>query len=533
MSRHPLRSLARRGLALVCVTGAVGVAHAASLGGISEGTLDAWSYPAEIVVEDTTPPTITASISPAANLFGWHNSAATVTFACDDDSSGIASCTGPVTLGTEGSGQVVIGDAVDNAGNTASTSVTLDVDLTGPAVEIVGVTDGDVVAVGPAVSCDASDALSGLAGPCVVTVAPGSGGSVVVTATATDRADNVTIETAEYRVLTICGVGPPNVPCVVPYGTVFDGDLDWNADVLVLGEVTKKIDVVDGSVTVGATGIVGKDIEQTGAGGVTVVAGGFVDGKIEESGAGSILVDGVVTKDVEEEDDGDVVVGPTAHIDGKVKEAGPGSVSVHGQVDDDVDEDDDGDVIVGPTAHIDGKVKEAGPGSVSVHGQVDDDVEEKDDGDLVVGPTAHIDGTVKESGPGSVTIGGSVTKDVTEDDDGDLTIASTATVTAKAKESGPGSVVVGGTVTETVEEKGPGNLDVLAGSSIGDDAVEADAGNLTAFGPSSIGDELEESGGGDMTINAFVVAARADSTGGGSCTISPAATVPMRSGACS
>lgn len=495
MSRHPLRSLARRGLALVCVTGAVGVAHAASIGGISEGTLDAWSYPAEIVVEDTTPPTITASISPAANLFGWHNSAATVTFACDDDSSGIASCTGPVTLGTEGSGQVVIGDAVDNAGNTASTSVTLDVDLTGPAVEIVGVTDGDVVAVGPAVSCDASDALSGLAGPCVVTVAPGSGGSVVVTATATDRADNVTIETAEYRVLTICGVGPPNVPCVVPYGTVFDGDLDWNADVLVLGEVTKKIDVVDGSVTVGATGIVGKDIEQTGAGGVTVVAGGFVDGKIEESGAGSILVDGVVTKDVEEEDDGDVVVGPTAHIDGKVKEAGPGSVSVHGQV--------------------------------------DDDVEEKDDGDLVVGPTAHIDGTVKESGPGSVTIGGSVTKDVTEDDDGDLTIAPTATVTAKAKESGPGSVVVGGTVTETVEEKGPGNLDVLVGSSIGDDAVEADAGNLTAFGPSSIGDELEESGGGDMTINAFVVAARADSTGGGSCTISPAATVPMRSGACS
>jgi len=51
---------------------------------------------------------------------GWNNSNVTVTFTCSDASSGIASCSGPVTVANEGANQSVTGHAVDNAGNTNS-----------------------------------------------------------------------------------------------------------------------------------------------------------------------------------------------------------------------------------------------------------------------------------------------------------------------------------------------------------------------------------------------------------------------------
>jgi len=83
---------------------------------------------------DTTPPTITASVSPAP-IAGWNNSDVTVTFQATDSGSGVASIevdsgSGPiltdhVVVTTEGSGQVITGIATDNAGNTATTSVTV------------------------------------------------------------------------------------------------------------------------------------------------------------------------------------------------------------------------------------------------------------------------------------------------------------------------------------------------------------------------------------------------------------------------
>ena len=68
MARPPLRLLVRQAATLVVmasVVGVVGVAHAASLGGIASDALDAWTYPAEIVTADTTPPTIVGSVAPA------------------------------------------------------------------------------------------------------------------------------------------------------------------------------------------------------------------------------------------------------------------------------------------------------------------------------------------------------------------------------------------------------------------------------------------------------------------------------------
>ncbi len=83
---------------------------------------------------DTTPPTVTAMVLPSPNANGWNNSDVTVTFVCNDTASGIATCPGPVTVTTEGAGQVITDTAVDKAGNSAKVSVTVNIDKTPPPV---------------------------------------------------------------------------------------------------------------------------------------------------------------------------------------------------------------------------------------------------------------------------------------------------------------------------------------------------------------------------------------------------------------
>lgn len=85
---------------------------------------------------DKTAPLIYAMVSPEPNANGWHNTDTTVRFVCSDALSGIASCPAPITVTTEGAGQVISGTAVDMAGNTATTSVTLNIDKTAPILNI-------------------------------------------------------------------------------------------------------------------------------------------------------------------------------------------------------------------------------------------------------------------------------------------------------------------------------------------------------------------------------------------------------------
>jgi hypothetical protein len=86
------------------------------------------------IKRDATAPTIGGSATPAPNTDGWNNAAVTVSFACSDDMSGIVSCTVAQPVG-EGSAQSVTGTAVDNAGNSAITTVSgIDVDLTLPGI---------------------------------------------------------------------------------------------------------------------------------------------------------------------------------------------------------------------------------------------------------------------------------------------------------------------------------------------------------------------------------------------------------------
>lgn len=83
---------------------------------------------------DLTPPilTVTSNLPPNAN--GWNNTDVTVSFVAVDALSGVAMVTAPVTVTSEGAGQVVNGSATDLAGNLAAGSVAINLDKTPPEV---------------------------------------------------------------------------------------------------------------------------------------------------------------------------------------------------------------------------------------------------------------------------------------------------------------------------------------------------------------------------------------------------------------
>lgn len=99
----------------------------------------------QVIGVDNDPPTITASVSPEANAAGWHRNDATVQFECSDATTEISSCSSPVEVGTEGANQVITGTAVDGVGNTASVSVTLNLDKTPPALSDFLPSNGDTL----------------------------------------------------------------------------------------------------------------------------------------------------------------------------------------------------------------------------------------------------------------------------------------------------------------------------------------------------------------------------------------------------
>lgn len=84
---------------------------------------------------DMTPPTISASVSPKPNANGWNDSLpVTVSFTCSDALSGVANCPATQTITSVEVGAVIVGAATDNAGNSASTSVTVNIETSLPAI---------------------------------------------------------------------------------------------------------------------------------------------------------------------------------------------------------------------------------------------------------------------------------------------------------------------------------------------------------------------------------------------------------------
>lgn len=89
-----------------------------------------------VIKIDKTPPTISGSAAPAPNANEWNNTDVVVTFTASDSGSGLASVTSPVTVSTQGAGQSVTGTATDNAGNSASATVSgINIDKTPPMLD--------------------------------------------------------------------------------------------------------------------------------------------------------------------------------------------------------------------------------------------------------------------------------------------------------------------------------------------------------------------------------------------------------------
>jgi len=148
---------------------------------------------------DKTAPGISGSASPGANANGWNNSSVAVAFNCSDALSGVASCGPNQPLSGEGAGQWATGSAVDNAGNSATATVSgINIDLTPPTISGVAspAPNGygwNNTAVNVAFAC--ADALSGVDSCGPDQTLTGDGAAQSVSGLAVDLAGNSTLAT--------------------------------------------------------------------------------------------------------------------------------------------------------------------------------------------------------------------------------------------------------------------------------------------------------------------------------------------------
>ena len=145
---------------------------------------------------DNDPPVISASATPAADTFGWNNTNVVVTFTCSDKTSGVASCPTPVTVSTEGANQIISGIATDKAGNTASTSVTINLDKTPPTIAASAAPPANNfawnnAAVTVTFNCQDQAALSGIATCTAPATLNAEEANQVAAGTAVDKAGNM------------------------------------------------------------------------------------------------------------------------------------------------------------------------------------------------------------------------------------------------------------------------------------------------------------------------------------------------------
>jgi FecR protein len=154
---------------------------------------------------DSTPPSISGAASPAANSYGWNNTSVVVSFTCSDTLSGIASCSAPTTLSAQGTGQSATGTATDKAGNSAQATVSgINIDEAAPTVTFTGNAGTYTISQTIAITCTASDALSGIASTtCANINAPAYSFALGVhtySATATDKAGNMGSASTSFTV---------------------------------------------------------------------------------------------------------------------------------------------------------------------------------------------------------------------------------------------------------------------------------------------------------------------------------------------
>ncbi len=142
---------------------------------------------------DKTPPSITATETPQPTSFGWNNTSVTVNFACADTLSGVATCASPLAFTKEGSGQLATGKSTDVAGNTNTTTATINIDETPPSITASGSPSPNAAGwnnTDVTVSFTCTDALSGVAFCPPANPVSTEGANQTVSGTATDKAGN-------------------------------------------------------------------------------------------------------------------------------------------------------------------------------------------------------------------------------------------------------------------------------------------------------------------------------------------------------
>jgi hypothetical protein len=171
---------------------------------------------------DKTPPTITVSTRlPAANSYGWNNTSVTVSFTCSDSLSGIASCSNPQTVSTEGVDQSVTGTATDVAGNIAKVVQSgINIDETAPTVTCPTTPVFILNQPGATLTPQVSDTLSGAVSPSPVTVSDAAVGNFNVSLTGSDEAGNSATKSCSYQVNFGNAIGFYQ-PWAPPPGTAF------------------------------------------------------------------------------------------------------------------------------------------------------------------------------------------------------------------------------------------------------------------------------------------------------------------------
>lgn len=209
--------------ALVTVSGNLDWYGAVVVSTLNDSGDGAFHYDRSLAI----PPTITGLSAPTPNPAGWNNSNVTVNFTCMDVIVGIASCSSPVPVTTEGADQIITGTAVNREGVSSSVSVTINLDKTPPTVAINSPATGiSVNTPSLLVTGTATDALSGVASAicqgaaatltasnfsCTVSLVPGTN---TITVQATDKAGNTATATITVTLstLTITDFNPKSAP---------------------------------------------------------------------------------------------------------------------------------------------------------------------------------------------------------------------------------------------------------------------------------------------------------------------------------
>jgi hypothetical protein len=243
---------------------------------------------------DKTAPAISASASPLPNANGWNNTDVNVSFTGTDSLSGIDTLTPLTTITAEGANQLVSGTAVDMAGNTATASITLNIDKTAPTLSLTSPSDGlqtnqAVLSVtGTATDAnaiaavDVNGSLASIVGDDFEGDVTLSEGANTVTAQATDSVGNSTqaqISVTLDSIAPVVTISSPsnlstlNLPAVTVSGTIDDpsATIEVNGVGATITGGTYSADIILGEGTRFITAVAQDPLGNTGTANISVM----------------------------------------------------------------------------------------------------------------------------------------------------------------------------------------------------------------------------------------------------------------------